>query len=207
MELYYSPLACSLASRISLYEAGVDATYIEVDPRTKQLPDGRDYRELYVLGLVPALRTDDGSLLTENIAVLQHIAGLSPALRVTPAQTSEVLRWLAFISSELHKGLFNPLFVPGVPDAARSYAIEKGASRLAYLDSHMEGREYVVDRFSVADAYLYTALTWTAVTPVSLDDYPALHGYHRRLRERPSVARAFTEELGRYQAQQARSAG
>ena len=42
MELYFSPLACSLAARIALYEAGLEATFVRVDPRTKRLPDGRD---------------------------------------------------------------------------------------------------------------------------------------------------------------------
>ena len=53
MDLYFSPLACSLASRIALYEAGGDARFIEVDPKSKHTLDGDDYREIYPLGLVP----------------------------------------------------------------------------------------------------------------------------------------------------------
>ena len=37
MELYFSPLACSMATRIALYEADGDATYLEVAHR-KGLP-------------------------------------------------------------------------------------------------------------------------------------------------------------------------
>src|SRR5215813_8041797 len=75
MQLYFSPLACSMATRISLYEAGAQAVYTEVDPKTKRtLPDGADFREVNPLGLVPTLRTDDGEVLTENAAILQYVA-------------------------------------------------------------------------------------------------------------------------------------
>jgi glutathione S-transferase len=78
MELYFSPMACSLASRIALYEAGGDAGFIEVDPKTKRMLDGADYLKIYPLGLVPLLRLDDGSLLSENAAILQYIAARYP---------------------------------------------------------------------------------------------------------------------------------
>ena len=65
MDLYFSPLACSLATRIALYEAGAAANYLEVDPKTKVVQkDGSDFREVNPLGLVPTLRTDDGLVLT-----------------------------------------------------------------------------------------------------------------------------------------------
>jgi glutathione S-transferase len=44
MDLYFSPLACSMATRIALYEAGAEATYLEVDPKTKRVQqDGSDF--------------------------------------------------------------------------------------------------------------------------------------------------------------------
>src|SRR5437764_7066969 len=79
MDLYFSPLACSLATRIALYEAGVDANYLEVDPKTKVVQNDRsDFRAVNPLGLVPALRTDDGLVLTENAAILQYVADRFP---------------------------------------------------------------------------------------------------------------------------------
>jgi hypothetical protein len=79
MDLYFSPLACSLATRIALYEAGADAGYLEVDPKTKIVQsDGSDFRNINPLGLVPTLRTDDGLVLTENAAILQYVADRFP---------------------------------------------------------------------------------------------------------------------------------
>src|SRR6478672_2081003 len=75
MDLYFSPLACSMATRIALYEAGQQANFIEVDPKTKKvLKDNSDFYAVNSLGLVPVVRTDDGVILTENAAILQHVA-------------------------------------------------------------------------------------------------------------------------------------
>jgi glutathione S-transferase len=43
MQLYFSPLACSMASRIALYEANAPARFIEVDPKTKRTLEGKDF--------------------------------------------------------------------------------------------------------------------------------------------------------------------
>jgi glutathione S-transferase len=40
---------------------------------------------------------------------------------------------------------------------------------LAFLDAHLTGREFLLDRFSVADAYLFTVLNWHVATPVELE--------------------------------------
>jgi glutathione S-transferase len=207
MQLYYSPLACSMASRIAFYEAGADATFIEVDPKTKLTRDGKDFREIHPLGLVPTLRTDDGDILTENAAILQYVADFFPRAKLAPTDRLERARlheWLCFIGTELHKGLFGPLLDAKAPEGAKAYALEKGASRLSHLEKHLTGREFLLDRFSVADAYLFTVLNWSVVTPIDLKKWPALSAYFARLRDRPSVAKAFAEERTLYAEEQAR---
>jgi glutathione S-transferase len=208
MELYFSPMACSLASRISLYEAGAnDARFIEVDPKTKRTLSDEDYLQIYPLGLVPLVRLDDGSLLSENAAILQYIAARYPQAELAPRDDIERARlqqWLCFIGTELHKGLFIPLFDQKAPDGTRVHTLKKYESRLNYLDNHLTGREFLLDRFSVADAYLYTILNWTAPTRVDLTPWPAIKAYHERLQKRPSVAKAFQEEFALHRAELAR---
>jgi glutathione S-transferase len=207
MDLFFSPLACSLASRIALYEAGAEARFIEVDPKSKRTPDGADYREIYPVGLVPLLRLDDGSLLRENAAILQYIAARYPQAELVPADAAErarVQQWLSFIGTELHKGLFIPLFDQKAPEGTRPHVLKKQESRLKYLNDYLSGRDFLLDRFTVADAYLYTVLNWTTATSVDLTTFPAIQQYHRRLQKRPSVAKAFQEELALYKAELAR---
>ncbi len=205
MDIYFSPLACSMASRIALYETGRAARLLEVDPRTKTLRhDGSDYRAVHALGLVPALRTDDGELVTENAAILQLLA-TGPLAPADERERTRLQSWLCFIGTELHKGIFSTLFDPEAPEGAKAHVIRKGASRLAYLERHLTGREFLLDTFSVADAYLVTVLNWTMATPVDLAPYPAVRAYLRRLWQRPSVARAMGEERPLFEAEQARA--
>jgi glutathione S-transferase len=207
MQLYFSPLSCSMAARIVFYEAGEDASFIEVDRKTKLTRDGKNFRDIHPLGLVPTLRTDDGDILTENAALLQYVADFFPKAKLAPADRMERARlheWLCFIGTELHKALFAPLLDTKAPEGAKAYALEKGASRLSHLETYLTGREFLLERFSVADAYLFTVLNWSVVTPVDLKKWPAISAYVARLRDRPSVAKAFAEERALYAEEQAR---
>ncbi len=208
MELFFSPLACSMASRIAFYEAGAEATYSYINPKTKRLPDGSDYRALNPLGYVPALRTDEGAVLTENAAILQYIADQLPEAKLAPKDGIEGARlqqWLCFIGTELHKGVYSPLLVSKMPAEAKAYALEIADARLRVVDAALEGREFLLDDFSVADAYLFTVLHWSRATPIDLRKYAAFSAYMTKLKARPSIARALGEELALYVEEQERN--
>lgn len=198
MKLYFSPLACSMATRIALYESGVDAEFVEVDPRTKRTSRGEDYLQINPLGLVPVLEDDSGKLLKENVAVLQRVARLSKRADLALSDADELQQWLSFISTELHKGVFAPVFDRGATPEVKAYALGKAEPRLEYLAAHLEGRDFLLDDFSVADAYLVTVLNWLQATPVDLGRWPALKTYYGNLRQRPAVARALKEERPLY---------
>ena len=170
MDLYFAPLACSMATRIALYEAGGNANYIARD-RNKRLPDGSDFLQINPLGMVPTLRTDDGVVLTENAAILQYVAERFPKAELAPAGGMERARlhqWLSFIGTELHKAVFLPLLQRQLPAEAKAYAAGLADARLAIVEKHLTGREFLLDRFSVADAYLYTVLNWSRATSIDL---------------------------------------
>jgi glutathione S-transferase len=207
MDLYFSPLACSMATRIALYEAGADAHYIQRD-RNKRLPDGSDFLQINPLGMVPTLRTDEGDLLTENGAILQYVAERYPAANLAPNSgiaRARLQQWLSFIGTELHKAIFIPLLDQKAPAEAKAYASTLADARFGILEKHLAGREFLLDDFSVADAYLCTILNWTRAVPIDLAKWPNVKAYHSRMRKRPSIARAWEEELALYTEEQARS--
>ena len=209
MDLYFSPLACSLATRIALYEAGVSANYLEVDTKTKTvLSDGSDFRTVNPLGLVPTLRTDDGLVLTENAAILQYVADRFPeaGLGTGPGmERSRLHQWLCFIGTELHKGLFVPLLDKKAPAEMKTHVLGRYISRLDYLENYLKGREFLLDHFTVADGYLVTIINWTMATPpIELAKWPTVKAYYDRLRARPAIAKAMAEELVLYKAELAR---
>jgi glutathione S-transferase len=211
MELYFAPLACSMSARIALAEAGAAIDLAEVDTHAKRvLTTGEDYCAVNPLGYVPALRLDDGTVLTENSAILQYIAEQYPEAQLAPPASDRVGRaklrqWLSFISAELHKGLMTPLLGDKTPPEVKAWAISKYAPRLAYLDAKLKDREFLLDRFSVADGYLTTVLNWTRATPeIDLSIYPNVKAYLEQMRARPSVAAALATEIPLFHAEVAR---
>jgi glutathione S-transferase len=99
-----------------------------------------------------------------------------------------------------------PLLDPKAPAEVKAYARDKIGLRLGTLQAHLAGREYLLDRFSVADAYLTAVLNWAAHSGVDLKAWPAVLAYHQRQLKRPSVARAVGEEYALYKEEQARRA-
>ena len=206
MQLYFAPLACSMATRIALYETGADAQYIERDSN-KRLPDGSDFTAINPLGMVPTLRTDEGELITENAAILQYVAARFPQAELAPASGIEHTRlhqWLSFIGTELHKAVYLPLLRKDAPAEVKAYAASLADARFAIVEKHLNGREFLLETFSIADAYLFTVLNWTGATPLKLDIYPAIQAYVARLQKRPSIAKALGEEFAMYKAEVAK---
>jgi glutathione S-transferase len=207
MELYFSPLACSLATRIALYEAGADAKYRMVDLKAKRVDDGSDFLGVNPMGQVPVLRADSGELLTENPVVLQYVADRYPDSGLAPRGGIERYRlqqWLNFITSELHKLVFNLMFDPTGTDEVKAFARRQADKRFAHLDKHLAGREFLLDHFTVADAYLVTVLNWCRSVDIDLAKWPAVLAYYKRALKRPAVAKAVAEEFALYNEEQAR---
>lgn len=210
MNLYFAPLACSLATRIALYEAGAPAEFTQVDLKAKRVLDtGRDFAEVNPLTQVPALGIDDQTVLLENTAILQFVADRFPEAKLAPvsgAQRARMQQWLGFIGTELHKCVFGPLLDPKAPEGAREYARTKIPARFALLENHFATHEFALDEFSIVDAYLTTILNWSAHSGLDLKQWPAVNDYFRRMLKRPSVARAMNEEVALYQEEQRRRA-
>ncbi|MDT8760374.1 glutathione binding-like protein [Sphingomonas psychrotolerans] len=197
MKLYFRPFACSLAARIALEEAELDAEFVAV-PSDGRLPDGRHFSQLSPMGYVPAIETRGGFVLSEGPAVLTYIAELAPEGSLSFTGFSDahyrMLAWLNFVSTELHKAVFTPLLGKSAGTEERAAALARVARPFDILARHLEGREFLEDRFTVADAYLLTVLNWCEHSGVAIGGWPVLLDYRTRLRQRPSVEKAMAEE-------------
>lgn len=201
MDLYFAPLACSMASRVAIYEANAAANFIYVDihshPEKRLLADGSDYHAINPMGQVPAIRTDDGDVIAENPVVLQYVADRSPQAQLAPpggVERYRLLQWLNFISTELHKATYIPLLNRSSAEGAKVFAREKLPLRMRHLSDHLRGRSFLLENFTVADAYLVTTLNWSPYAGIALSEWPEVNAYFQRLIQRPSVARALAEE-------------
>ena len=198
MKLYYSPGACSLSPHIVLRESGLPFEAVLAPTKTKKLPDGSDYVAVNSKGYVPALRLDNGEVLTEGPAIIQYVADQVPAKNLAPAAGTmaryRLQEWLNFITSELHKG-FSPLFNPEMPDAAKALYRNKLQERFAWVDKQLAGKPFLLgDQFSVADAYLFVVASWGQYVGVDLSGYANLGAFSARMAARPAVQEALKAE-------------
>jgi glutathione S-transferase len=197
MKLFYMPGACSLAPHIALREAGLPFD-LELVDRSKKTGSGADYWTINPKGAVPAVKLDDGQVLTEAGVIQQYIADKVPAKKLAPAAgTPERYRlqeWLNYIASELHKGI-GQLFNPAMPDDYKE-AVKKGlaARQFAYLEKALAGRDYLLGDFTIADGYAFTVLNWTKLHKMDLTAFPNVVAHMQRVAARPAVQAAMSAE-------------
>lgn len=199
MKLYYSPGACSQAVHIALREAGIAADLAKVDLASHQLEGGADYFAVNPRGYVPVLELQDGSRHTEAAALLQYVGDLAPASGLMPAagtpERFEVLKWLTFVSSELHK-VFSPwLWHKETADSTRKDCKDRLALRFTELDRLFAGRAYLAGAgFTAADAYAFAIVSWAPMLGMSLKPYPQLQAWLSRIAQRPAVQAVLAAE-------------
>jgi len=199
MKLFYAPGSSSLLPHIVLYEAKLPFTAIKVDEHTKAIEGGGDYREVNPLGYVPTLQLDDGTLLTEGVAIVQYVADRAPAEGLAPPngtiERTKLQSWLNFCASELHKGGFSPLFYMGVPEAGKDVFRARLRARFAHLDVHLGRNEYLLGRsYTIADAHLFVVSNWASWVRFDLSPYGNVTAYRDRVGARSAVRSAMAAE-------------
>lgn len=198
MKLYFSPGACSLSPHIALREAGLEFELERVDFATKKTKHGEDFTAVSPNAYVPALRLDDGEVLTEGPAIVQWIADRVPERRLAPpAGTFARVRLqedLNFISTEIHKG-FSPLFNKECPDEWKAVVKTSLGKRFAVVDRRLDRHPfYTGDDFTVVDGYLFTVSNWAAFVGFDISSFHNLLAFRARVGERPAVIAALEAE-------------
>lgn len=198
MKLYFSPGACSLSPHIVLHETALPHETVKVDLKAKTTADGGDYLKTNPKGQVPALELDDGSVLTEGPAIVQYLADKAPDAKIAPAGGSferyKLQEWLNYLTTEIHK-TFSPLFGADTPAEYKEIASRKLNKQFGFLDKELGSRSYLTgDRYSVADAYLFTLTNWARPTNIDLSPFPNVLAYRKRVGERPAVQAAMKHE-------------
>ena len=207
MKLHYMPGACSLASHIALVWSGLD---YELERLSHETVHGPAFLALNPKGAVPTITFADDAggerVLTESLAVLFYIAARSPRARLA-ADAGDALgearmnETMSYLVSEVHKA-FAPTFVPdryvidpAAHDAVRAAAYAQIEKAFRQMDGSLEGRDWLVlDRRTVADAYLHALSRWLAKTPTPVETFPNVARHFRRLAVDDGVVRAIDEE-------------
>jgi glutathione S-transferase len=196
MKLYMHPGACSLSPHIVCRELGLPITLVDVDRKTHRTSAGEDFLRLNGNGYVPVLVQDDGAILREGPAIVQHLAELRPETGLLPKagtiDRAQIQSWLNFITAELHKPmgmLFQPAYAP-----AKTALLDLVGKRLDWASAEIAGPYLTGERFTVADAYLFVCLNWSPWIGIDLTRWPALQRFMARVGDRPRVQEALAAE-------------
>lgn len=198
MKLYYSKGACSLGIRIILHELGIATDFESVDLKTKITEKGENFLTINPKGAVPVLVLDNKLILTENTAIEQYLADSHPSSLLPPLsdfKRYQVLEWLSFISTDLHKGcgpLFNPTISQQLKDEIFKPILE---NKFILVDLYLKGKKYLMNEvFTLPDAYLFVVLRWQKYLGIDIKKWSELSRYFSEMKQRPSVAKALAEE-------------
>lgn len=193
MRLFFVPGTCALIPHVTLRELGVPFSLEKVGLPDKKLANGDDYFKVNPKGQVPALQLDNGEILTEAGVIAKYLSD-SHGGKLFPTQGFERVRaeeWLSFFATELHKGL-SPLYSPKAGDEFKAWVVENRiAPRFEHLNRHLEGREWMLNDFSVLDIYaLYSARGFKG-RGYELTKWPNVIALHDRVAARQSVKDAL----------------
>ncbi len=202
MKLYYSPGACSLSPHIVAAEAGIalELERVSLAKTPHMTASGVDFSTINPNGYVPVLELDDGTRLTEGPAIVQYLADLKPETGLAPPAgtlaRTQLQSWLNFIATELHK-MYSPwLFHAEYGTEVQAVARGKIAERLRFVEAQLgvAGPYLTGERFTVADAYLFTVVEWSKHVGVGLTEFANLRAYLERVGQRPAVRTAMMAE-------------
>lgn len=197
-QLYYAPGACSLAPHIVLRELGENFSLVKVSTKTHETEDGKDFYKINPKGYVPALSLGNGEVLTEGAAITQFLAdnkaGSDLAPRAGTLERARLNEWLVFINSEVHK-TFSPLFNPATTDEQKKAIKERLASRFDFIEKSLGDRAYLTgEKFTIADAYMFTVVNWSNFTGIDIGPWPKLTAFQARVAARPHTQAAMKAE-------------
>jgi len=200
MKLFYKSGACSMAAHILLNEAGATYSLEKVDTESGTTESGTAYAGINPRGYVPALKLEDGAVLTENVAILTWLADqfpqFGPQAETSPLQKYRMLETLSFLTAELHKA-FSPFF------SGKTFTPEETSGHHAVLKKKIsqfeamlpDNADYLLgSNFSAVDAYAFVILNWTNFIGVSLAEWPRTQAYVSRISARPATQRTLQEE-------------
>jgi len=194
-------------ARILLAEKGVQHDTVHVDLRSgEQL--GEAFRAVNPLCTVPALRTDEGALLTDNTAIAAYLEAAfpePPLLGRTPLERAEVAGWnwriefdgLLAVAEALRNG--SPAMLnralPGPVDYAQIPELaQRGVARVqhffAVLNARLADRDFIAtERFSLADITAVVVVDFArAVKVMPGDEHPHLVRWRAAMSQRPSMS-------------------
>ncbi|HEX5454047.1 MAG TPA: glutathione S-transferase N-terminal domain-containing protein [Stellaceae bacterium] len=203
LTLFYAPGACSMASHIALEETG--APY---EAKPVALAQGEQTKPEYLgvnpRGKVPALKTENDGILTENVAILTYLARTFPDAKLLPTDplgTARALSHMAYLSNTVHPA-FTHIMRPGrfasdekTHDNIKATGKENFWKLLQEIDGLLAGKDYVLgSQYSAADPYTLVFYGWGKRIGLPVNELKNYTALKDRLVQRPAVRKILERE-------------
>ncbi len=198
MKFYMTPGSCSTGIHILLEELD-----LPFEVHVVNLVAGDQYKPPYLAvnpkSTIPALVRDDGKALTEFQAIAYWLAKKYPKAMLLPHDLDEdakAIEHMDHVVGTLHGQGFARIFTAEKfsddIEAVKARGMEIIEKGFAITDAALEGREYLLGRFSIADAALFYVEFWADRTGIILPGNCLAH--YRLMKTRPAVHRVLREE-------------
>jgi glutathione S-transferase len=201
LKLYFAPGVCSIGIHVLLEEIGKP-----YELEATNLREGAQYKPEYMSvnpkSKASALLRDDGSLLTEYPAIAYRLARTNPFSNMLPddidlqASAREIVDYcVATVQIQGFTRMFRPanFSLDSAPEeAVKARGAEIAIKGFESLSAALEGKDYAVGKFSIADSALFYVEFWAGRVGVPLPKNCAVH--LERMKARPSVQRTMKQE-------------
>jgi glutathione S-transferase len=204
IKLYYAPHTCSLASHITLEEAGAEYSTVRID-FAREEQRGLDYLAINPKGRVPAMVTGKG-ILTETPAMLAFIAQTFPQARLAPLDDpfafAQVQAFNSYLCSTVHVAHAHRMRghrwaddAAAIAEMKRKVPVSVGACFELVEREMLQGPWVTGQCYTICDPYLFTLAQWMEGDGVDPARFPKVADHRRRMAERPAVRKAIAAEL------------
>lgn len=169
LKLFGTEGAGSVAPQAALTHAGVDfeLALLDFDKEEHLAPE---FLAINPRGQVPALILQDGSVLSESIAILLHIADSYPdaglIADIGTGERAQTYRWLSFLATNVYEGVLGYMYpahyTTGADHTGTMAAADLSLTRAwGLLNGALErGPVLAGQRASIADIYLAMLFYW-----------------------------------------------
>jgi glutathione S-transferase len=203
--LFYGvPEGCSFGSIVALEWLGRPYRLCRI--QMPEVVSSDDYRRINPVGETPSLLTAEGAVVSESMAILNHLAasGIDRGLGFAQGSAGfdRLNETLAFLNTSFFDA-FSPLWYAlehgaqgAGKDALVAFGREKVAKAHADLEARLGTRPWLLgDRRSLADAYFAGIARWADFhQAVERRHYPGLQRLYERLQDDPAVRFAHAIE-------------
>ena len=201
MKFYMTPGSCSTGIHILLEEVGeiFEVTIVNLMAGDHQKPD---YLAINPKATIPTLLTKEGLALTDFMSIAWWIAKSYPRRHLLPSELNDelkVLEAMSYAVNTIHGQGFTRIFTTEKysNNEAEFEAIKQQGEEIVkrgfdLMNDSLEGKDYIVETFSIADAALFYVEFWAEHLGMSLPEHCSAH--YQRMLTRPAVRQVLTEE-------------